>query len=105
MTQSALNAPRLVSDTTEIDAIVTGGESLYRRRRKEMEEAEREYQAERFALLAGFDQKAQALIDEREDALRNLDTNHARRKGFHQHKQHGIRGYHGIAFKPDFELA
>ena len=28
-----------------------------------------------------------------------------RRKGFYTHKQHGARGYHGIAFKPDFELS
>jgi hypothetical protein len=77
---SALNAPRLVGASAEIEAIISGGEGLYRRRRKELEEAERTYQAERFALLADFDQRAQALVDEREDKLRELDTTHARRK-------------------------
>jgi len=77
---STLKAPRLASDSSEIEAIVSGGEGLYRRRRKEAEEAEQQYLAERFALLADFDKRAQALVNEREDALTALDTSHARRK-------------------------
>ena len=77
---SALNAPRLVAETSEIETFLARGEHLYQRQRDKLLGEQRTYQADRFRLLSEFDRKAQALMAEREDALRALDTKHAKAK-------------------------
>jgi len=78
---SALNAPRLVADReSEIETFLARGETLYQRQRTKLLEQDRTYQQDRFHLLYEFDKRAQALVNEREDALRAMDTKHARIK-------------------------
>ena len=77
---SALNAPRLVSDHSEIDSFLARGETLYQKQRDKLIEQQRAYESERFHLLYNFDKRAQALVTEREDALRAMDTKHAKAK-------------------------
>lgn len=74
------NAPRLVTETSEIDNFLARGDSLYRRQREKLEQAEQAYQAERFKLQADFEQRLQAVVNEAKDALRSLDQKHEKAK-------------------------
>lgn len=81
---STLNAPRLVTapkhPDSEIEAFMASSQSLYRRQRANVEQAEAAYQAERFRLTASYERKMQAIVNEAKDALLELDLKHEKQQ-------------------------
>ena len=75
---SALNAPRLVAATHEsdVEAFLASGDGLYRKHRERLERLEASYQTERFRMVAAYERRMQAVVNEAKDSLRTLDRKH-----------------------------
>jgi transketolase len=88
---SALNAPRLVPTPTptlhpasDIERFLANGETLYKRQRNNIVEAEATYQRERFRLSAEYERRMQLVVNEAKDALRSLDMKHEKEQADRQ---------------------
>lgn len=74
--RSALNAPRLVAEKSEIETFLARGDSLYCRQREKLEQAEQSYRADRFKLQADYERRLQVIVTEAKDTLRAFDRKH-----------------------------
>jgi hypothetical protein len=61
-----------------LDGLVARGSKLFRQQRQRMDEAARQYQFDRLALVDRFRQRLVALQNEADDALRDFDREHDR---------------------------